>query len=336
MAERFLAVHTDASPSTVYDIERQIIEDAGGRLDLVPVGVDEGELIDRVRAADALLVSSAAITRRVADSMPNCQIVTRYGVGLDTLDIPALTDNGIVVAHFPDFCQPEVANHALMLLLACAKKLVPFDRAVRAGAWRPGPLSPMAHITEQVCGLVAFGAIAREFARRAQAMDMVVIAWDPYVDDAVFAAAGVERVATLEELATRSDFVSIHAPLNDETHHLMSAAEFSAMKPSAFLINTGRGPVVDEAALIAALDAGEIAGAGLDVFETEPLPAASPLAGMDNVVLMPHTASFSDRAFDRLKQRLGTAIVDVVVNGVWPEFVPNRAEVRPRAALASG
>ena len=332
-SETFLVVHSDARDLTAFEIEREIIEGAGARLELTR-GSGEAELIANLRDADAILVTSAQINRAVVESMPRCKLIVRYGVGLDTLDVPAATEHGIVVAHFPDFCQPEVANHAIMLLLTCAKKLTSIDRAVRDGRWRPGPLAPMGAIHEQTLGLLAFGNIAREVAPRAQALGLQVIAFDPYVADEAFQRLAVERIGSLEELLGRSDYVSVHLPLTPQTHHLMGAEQFQHMKRSAYLINTSRGPIVDEAALVAALREGTIAGAGLDVFESEPLPADSPLVTMENVVLTPHSASYSDPAFESLKRRVGHTAVDVM-QGRWPDdsAVVANPGVRPRAAL---
>lgn len=330
MAESWLAVHVDKRPGTVFDIERRIVEAGGGRFAATsPAGEDE--LIGHVREADAIIVSSARITRRVVEAMPRCKLIVRTGVGLDTLDIPAATEHGIVVAHFPDFCQPEVANQTMLLLLACAKKLHALDRAVRDGRWRPGPLSPMGAVGGQTLGLVALGNIARAVVPRARAFDLNVIAHDPHLGEGVFRAHGVERAETLRALLERSDYVSLHTPLTPETRHLIGEAELAAMKPTAFLINTSRGPVVDQEALIAALEAGRIAGAGLDVFEREPLEAESPLTRMENVVLMPHSASYSDESFESMKRRIGETIVGVM-EGRWPQFTAN-AGVHPRAAL---
>jgi D-3-phosphoglycerate dehydrogenase len=191
----------------------------------------------------------------------------------------------------------------------------------------------MGSIWGETLGLVAFGNIAQATATRAQALGMDVIAFDPYTGDEAFARLGVGRVATLPELLERSDYVSVHTPLTPDTRHLLSDAEFARMKPSAYVINTSRGPVIDEEALIRALQSGAIAGAGLDVFEKEPLPAGSPLAAMDNVVLTPHSASYSDKSFDTMKERVGRACVDLM-NGRWPEIVHNRTTVAPRLPLA--
>jgi D-3-phosphoglycerate dehydrogenase len=332
-AEPFLTVHADARDPAALAIEREIIEAAGGRFEPT-ASTSEGELIENLQDAEAILVTSARITRRVVEAMTRCKLIIRYGVGLDTLDIPAATDHGMVVAHYPDFCQPEVANHATMLLLACAKKLVVLDRTVRDGSWRPGPLSPMHQVHGETLGLVALGNIGQEFAPRAQALGLNVIAFDPFASDEPFERLGIERVATLDELLGRSDFVSLHTPLTPETEHMMSTEQFRAMKSTAFLINTSRGPTVDQEALIAALDAGEIAGAGLDVFEQEPLAGDSPLTEMENVVLTPHSASFSDYAFDTMKQRVGNTVV-ALMNGRWPDDVATIANpgVTPRAEL---
>ena len=332
-SEQFMVVHSDARDPSAFEIERALVESAGARLELTRSS-GEAELIENLRVADAILVSSAEITRTVVESMPRCRLIVRYGVGLDTLDIPAATEHGIVVAHFPDFCQPEVANHAIMLLLACARKLVSLDRAVRDGRWRPGPLAPMGAIHAETLGLLAFGNIAQEVAPRAQALGLRVIAFDPYIGGEPFQRLGVERVASQDELLRRSDYVSLHPPLTPETRHLLGAEQFRQMKRSASLINTSRGPVVDEAALAEALREGTIAGAGLDVFEHEPLPADSPLVDMENVVLTPHSASYSDPAVEKLKHRVGQTAVELM-EGRWPDAsaVVANPEVRPRAAL---
>ncbi len=328
---KFLAVHTDARPTMDFTQERELIESGGGILKLTQASNEEG-LISNVKDAHGLLVLGAQITRRVIEAMPKCQVIIRYGVGLDTLDIPAATEHGIVVAHFPDFCQPEVANQAILLLLACAKKLTMLDQAVRSGVWRPGPLGPMGAIEGETLGLVAFGNIARTVVPRAKALGLNVIAWDPYVGEGVFRSFGVERVVEMNELLHRSDYVSVHAPLTESTRGLISEEQFRLMKPTAYIINTARGPVIDENALITALHANEIAGAGLDVFEVEPLLSSSPLTQMDNVVLMPHSASYSDASFASMQRRVGETILRIM-QGHWPEYVAN-SHVIPRAQLS--
>ena len=330
----FLAIQTESTDPAAFEIERSIIEPAGGRV-LVQRAADQEERVRLLQPARCVLVGGAHITREMLGQLPNLQLIIRYGVGLDTLDIPAATDHGVVVAHYPDFCQPEVANHATMLLLAVARKLVPHDRSIREGRYRSVPLGVSPAIFGETMGIVALGHIGQQFARRAQALGMQVIAYDPYIDDAVFREHGVERVPTLEALLRRADHVSIHAPLTPETRHLFGREQFALMKPSAILVNTARGPIVDEAALVDALRRGEIAGAGLDVFEVEPLPTDSPLIGMENVTLTPHSAFYSERSNQQIKERIGKTVV-AFMQGRWPEefaTIPNRHEVKPRAAL---
>ncbi|MFH1086697.1 MAG: phosphoglycerate dehydrogenase, partial [Chloroflexota bacterium] len=256
------------------------------------------EVLGAVRDADVALCGGEPYTREVFAGAPKLLGVLRYGVGVDTIDLDAATEFGVVVGNYPDFCTREVANHALVLMMCCAKRVVHQDLLMRRDGWMAARTlrSPMGQIHGETLGLVAFGAIARELAKRAQCLEMKVIACDPYVKPEVFAQYGVERVA-LEELARRSDYVSCHLPLSASTQGMVNAAFFRAMQPTAYFINTSRGPVVDEPALIAALQAGQIAGAGLDVFEKEPLPADSPFLKMDNVVLTSHAASFADETF---------------------------------------
>jgi D-3-phosphoglycerate dehydrogenase len=258
-------------------------------------------------------------------NVPRLKAVIRTGVGVDTVDLDAATDYGILVANFPDFCTREVANHAIVLMMACAKKVALFDRVLRREGWNVARTyrSPMGAIHDQTLGLIAFGAIPRVTAKVAQAMDMKVIAYDPFVEPGVFQQAGVEAVS-LEELAERSDYVSCHLPLNDATNRMLDGEFFARMKPTAYFINTGRGGVVAEADLIAALEAGQIAGAGLDVFESEPLAAGHPFLSMDQVVLTPHTASYADETFATRDRRVGKTALAILA-GEIPQFVANRA-----------
>ncbi len=338
MADRadagFLAVQTESTDPAWFEIERSIIEPAGGRV-LVQRAATQDERAALLQGAQAVLVGSARIDGPLLDRLPDLELVIRYGVGIDSLDVQAATERGVVIAHYPDFCQPEVANHALMLLLAVARKAVLHDRSIRAGAFRGVPLPVTPPLTGQTLGLVAFGNIARHMARRAQAMEMRVVAFDPYLPDAVFAEHGVERAPTLEALLEASDHVSIHAPLTPETHHLFSRAQFARMRPGAILVNTARGPIVEEAALVEALRDGPLGGAGIDVFEVEPLPATSALTQFDQVVLTPHAAFYSERSNRHIKERVGRTVF-AFMEGRWPDDVatiPNRHEVRPKRSL---
>jgi D-3-phosphoglycerate dehydrogenase len=317
--------HSDISPPTFgdYPIEHEMLTRFGAELRLLEGKKSPAELAALLSDADAIMVSSAPITAEVLDAMPRCKVVARYGVGVDTLDLEAAAERNIVCAHVPDFCAEEVSNHALMLMLAAVKKIIVLDGWVRSGGWRSGALGPMQHLHGQTVGLVACGNIGRAFARKVAALRMRVIGYDPYLDPALAGAAGIELVS-LDDLLTQSDIVSVHAPLTDETRHIIDAAALAKMKPAAFLINTSRGPTVDEAALITALQNRQIAGAGLDVFEHEPLAADSALTKFDNVVLAPHSASYSDYAFQLLSRRVAESVIDVL-SGHWPRFVANKS-----------
>jgi D-3-phosphoglycerate dehydrogenase len=332
MAE-FKIVQTSAPPGDPLPMEREgLAEFADGLVSYGNLATPE-QLIDRCHDADAILTPGGRFTRSVLAELEHCRCIVRYGVGYDTIDVPAASENNILVVNIPDFCLPEVANHALALLLDCAKKITRHDRWVRAGQWgdrggayRSPFLSPMGPIHGETVGLVGFGQIAREFHRRLVPLDMRVIAYDPYVPAERAAALGVE-ILPLDEVMRQSDYISIHTPLTPETRHLINAEMLAMMKPTAYLINTSRGPVVDEPALIDALQNGVIAGAGLDVFEAEPLPTDSPLMQMENVVLVPHTASYADETFRIMWRRVGEEAARTL-RGQMPN-TPVNGQIRP-------
>ena len=275
--------------------------------------------------------------RQVIQQIDKAQGIVSFGHGFDRIDHNAATDHGLMVINTAGFCTEEVANHAIMLLLACAKKLTTVHNLVRKGEWRgrtPAPLLPMPPIHGQTLGLVAFGNIARATARKAHVFGLEIIAYDPYAQPWIAKEYGVKLVASLDELARRSDFVSLHVPLNNETRKLIGDMFFKAMKPTAYLISTCRGPTVDEQALIRALQAGEIAGAGLDVFEQEPTPADNPLLKMDNVTLSPHTAGLSDVSQQNAQTQIGQEVARLL-NGVWPMSLVN-PEVRAKISVRPG
>ena len=311
------------APGTELVEEREALDAPDIELRLCGPCKTPDELLEAVRDADVAMCMKEPYTREVLSHLPRLKMVMRYGVGVDTVDLDAATEYGILVGHFPDFCIPEVANHALAHLLVCAKKMRQMDHLVRTSGWAAAraPLSPMGPIHGQTVGLIAFGNIARAMAKRAQALDMQVIAYDPYVSAEVFEAAGVESVS-LDELAARSDYVSCHLPLNEHTQAMLDARFFAQMKHSAYFINTGRGAVVAEADLIAALRDGQIAGAGLDVFEHEPIPVDHPFCAMDHVTLTPHTASYADQTMAVRRRRVGYSTLAVLRGGL-PEFVAN-------------
>jgi D-3-phosphoglycerate dehydrogenase / 2-oxoglutarate reductase len=293
----------------------------------------EDDIVSAAREATAVLTYGGQITRRVLAGLPRCLVVIRYGIGYDTVDVEAATDNHILVVNIPDFCFEEVSNQAIALLLGCAKKMVFLDNLVKNGNWARAKQSqaPMGSVQGQVCGIIGCGNIGKATARKAACFGLQVLGYDPYLDPALAAEEGI-RLVDLPTLLGQSDYVLLHTVLNRETRHMIGEAQLKMMKTSAYLINTARGAVIDEAALIRALNEKWIAGAGLDVFEQEPIDPGNPLLKMENVIVMPHSASFSDAAFERLRQNVGQEAVRVL-SGKWPRNVVNKT-CRPKVELA--
>src|SRR6202045_2031939 len=246
------------------------------------------DILALARDAVAILVTHAKLPGELLRQLTRCKAIGRFGLGVDNIDLPAAKECGIAVNYVPDYCLREVSDHAMALLLALARKVTFSNKLVQSGRWEVPPIVPLRRLEGQVLGLVGFGNIPRTLAPKAKAFGLKVITYDPYVVAEALAAAGGEGVS-LDDLLARSDFISVHAPLMPATRGLMNAAAFAKMKKGALLINTARGPLVDEAALVAALDAGHLGGAALDVVTTEPLAKDSPLIGRDNVILTPHT-----------------------------------------------
>ena len=286
-----------------------------------------------VADVDAIITSwGLRIDRQVIESLKKCIVIGVGSVGVDMVDVDAATAAGIVVTNVPDVFIEEVADHAMMLLLDVARLTPQMARMARDGEWfqaRP-ILSRIPRLLGQTLGLYAFGNVARCTARRAQAFGLRVIACDPYVSELEITAAGVEPVG-FAELLERSDYLSIHAPHNDETEHSINAAALARMKPTAVVINTARGPIIDEVALIEALQNGVIAGAGLDVLEQEPPSNDNPLLTMENVVVTPHVASATTRMRPETRRRVGREVA-LVLRGKWPMSCVNPT-VLPRVAL---
>jgi D-3-phosphoglycerate dehydrogenase / 2-oxoglutarate reductase len=303
------------------DPAREVLEKIGGELRLAQDSTPEAIL--RVAAdADALLVTYANITAEMIRQMKRCRIISRFGIGVDNVDIGAATGAGIVVTKVPDYCIDEVSDHAMALLLALVRKIPYANSLVHAGRWEMPAVVPIHRLRGSVLGLVGFGRIPQLVAPKAQAFGIKVIACDPYIPMEVMARAGVEKVE-FDALLERSDYVSIHSPLLPETRHLFSTEVFRKMKPTVYLVNTARGPIVDETALAHALDAQQIAGAALDVLSQEPA-GGSPLFGRNNVILTPHTSFYSVESLVELQVKAAEEVVRVMTkqaprNPVNPE-----------------
>lgn len=294
----------------------------------------EDEVIAAGKDADTLVYLGlyTPFTANVLSQLPKCQLIARFGIGMDSVDLAAATEQGIVVANAAEYCVPEVADHATALILSLARRITMMDRFVRGGNWGGSVqhAGPMPRLSTQTVGLVGFGRIARHVARNLVNIMGTLVAYDPYVTEAQAEASQV-RMVSLEELLSVSDYVSVHTPLMPETRGLIGATQLAQMKPTAYLVNTSRGPVVDEAALIAALQAQQIAGAGLDVFDPEPLVDDSLLRRMDNVILTPHLAAYSLQAIEDIHTAV-TATVSDVLQGFLPRYVMN-PKVTPRGGL---
>jgi D-3-phosphoglycerate dehydrogenase len=269
------------------------------------------DILAVARDADAVLVTYAKLPGELLREFKRCKVIGRFGLGVDNIDIPAAAQFGITVTYVPDYCLREVSDHAMALLLALVRKIPFSNRLVQSGRWEVPPVVPLRRLDGQVLGLIGFGNIPRALAPKAKAFGLKVITHDPDVSADVVKVLGVENTS-FEDLLGRSDFVSVHAPLLPATRGLVNAAAFARMKKGAFLVNTARGPLVDETALVAALDSGHLAGAALDVVTVEPLAKDSPLLGRDNVILTPHTAFYSVEALEELQTKCATDVARVL------------------------
>jgi len=284
---------------------------------------DPTAVVEAAQGAAALIVDSTVrITASVLAELDSLQVVGRSGIGVDNIDVAAAEREGIVVVNVPDYCIDEVSTHALALALACLRRLDSYDEAIEGGTWDWALGRPIRRLAGSTVGLVSFGAIARRLASKLQGFDLSVVAYDPYVPAYRMADFGVEKVG-FEELLAESGIVSIHAPLTDETRGLFDAEAFEAMREDAVLVNTARGPIVEEDALVDALDSGAIDSAGLDVREEEP-PGESPLHGRDDVVLTPHVAWYSEASRTELGRTVAADVGRVLrgedpLNRVDPE-----------------
>ena len=298
----------------------------------VHVCTSEGETMEAVKGADIIINLGPAMPRRVIEEIDKAQAIVSLGHGFDRIDHNAATQHDIMVVNCAGFVTDQVSTHTMTLLLACARKLTISDRMVRDGEWEGFDsrdlLRPMASMDGQVLGIVGFGNIARATARKAKVFGLEVISYDLYVQPWIAREYKVRLVDSLEELARSSDFVAVLVPLNDETRKMIDESFFKAMKPTAYFINTCRGPVVDERALIKALREGEIAGAGIDVFEQEPTPVDNPLLKMDNVIFTPHSAGFTDWSNPSGMVQAGQEAARIL-KGMWPLSLVN-PEVKAR------
>ncbi len=322
MENRWTVLITDYAWPSIAP-ERQVLAEVGAELIAAETG-DEAELLTLVPSVDGILTCWQPVFESVIAGAEKCRVIGRCGIGLDNIDVDAATARGILVTNVPAYCMDEVSDHAIGLLLACARKIPRYHQAVKNGTWDQRIGGPaIRRLRGKTLGLIGFGRIARALIPKAAAFGLALKVYSPRTEPTQIATLGAEKV-TFRALLATSDFISIHAPLTPETERMVDAAAFRAMKPSAYLINTSRGGIVDTAALTDALRTGEIAGAGLDVLEPEPPDPDDPIRTLENVVITPHTAFISEEAILDLQVSAARCVAQVLA-GELPDSVVNPA-----------
>ena len=315
----------------ITDCDHPSVEIEKGVLRVIPhelVEADcqkEEDVINIAQDAVALINQYAPITNRVIESLKECKVIVRYGVGVDNIDVEAAKKHGIIVANVPDYCIDEVSTHAMALILACARGITLLDRKRMEKIWDFTLVKPLFRTQGKTLGLFGLGRIARMVVQKASGFGFKIIAYDPYVSK----VDGCIKLIEFSQLLTDSDFISIHAPLTDETRHSFGENELKAMKKTSYLISTARGPIIDEKALYQALKKRWIAGAALDVMEKEPPDWENPLLKLDNLIITPHISFYSEESYVELKTKTAEAVLSALKGGL-PRAMVNPQEQRER------
>jgi D-3-phosphoglycerate dehydrogenase len=308
------------------DVERAILESVGAEV-IALQAKSEADLFEAAKDCTAMMNQYARIGADTIASMQLCEVIARYGVGVDIVDVQAATDRGILVTNVRDYCTEEVADHAISMWLTLARKLPDYDRATHQGIWKWQSGAPVYRLRDRVMGVVSFGKIGQAIAQRAQSFGVKVIAYDPFLSKDVADDFDVELVDK-DELLARSDYILMQAPMTPDTRHFLSDAEFAAMKPGVILVNTGRGPTVDNKALYRALTEGDLASAGLDDPEEEPAkranwdPKDNPIFTLPNVLVTPHSAYYSQESIEAARVGAATQVAKVLTKNT-PDFPVN-------------
>jgi D-3-phosphoglycerate dehydrogenase len=311
-----------ANPAMLIEEVPERIRVAGAELDLHTACSGEDELVSMCRDADCVVTHQGfyPFSPGVLQELPNCRFLMTLSIGYDALDVKAATEQGIGIVNLQGFCVEELAEHAMALILGCARWIVILHNRVKSGLALPPPVGKsginLSTLKGKTLGLVGFGNAARAMVPKGKGFEMRLVAYDPYVEDSVFDEFGVDKVS-LDKLAEESDYISVHASLCDETHHLIGLDQFKKMKRSAFIVNTARGPIIDEKALCIAIDKGYIAGAGLDVTDPEPVPTDSPLLKYENIIVTGHRAGSSCEA-DIVWATRPVEELSRIMRGEWP------------------
>lgn len=302
-------------------IESEIFHKIGAHV-ICPMSSDEEALIEICKDADAIINEFAKISARVINNMNKCKVIGHYGIGLDSIDVNKATENGIMVCNVPDYCIDEVSSHALALIMCLVRKITKGHKLMETGGWGYKSITPIRRISGvQTLGLIGFGKIGRALAQKAQAVGFSVVGFDPFIEPEVFRIYNVTHIRELEQILSMSDIISIHSPLNSQTERMIGINEFRLMKPHAYLINASRGAIVDEEALIKALEKCLISGAGIDAFTIEP-PVNSKLLSLDNVILTPHIAYYSEEAVIELRAKIANSVASAL-SGQIPDNLVN-------------
>ncbi|SFJ52246.1 D-3-phosphoglycerate dehydrogenase [Halobacillus dabanensis] len=283
----------------------------------------EDEVIESCHDADGIINLYAPISRRVIESLTKCKVITRYGVGVDTIDLEAATEKGILIGNVPDYGVDEVSDHALALIMSLLRKITTSNQQVKNGAWDVNHSKPIRRLNTLTIGLVGFGNIPRRLAEKIQVLGINVIVSDPFLSEEIAEERNVTLVS-LEELCKISDLISVHAPLNDTTRGMIGKEQFGLMKKGVYLVNTARGPVIEEDALLEALENGVVAGGGLDVIDSEPIAPNHPFLTMENIILTPHMAGYSEESAAEMRTKTALGITDVLVHKQYPKYLVNK------------
>lgn len=304
--------------------EERIFNSINARMNRISAST-ESEIIEKIVDADVVMIQYTKLTKKIINSLKNCKLILRYGIGVENVDLEASASQGIYVANIPDYGTLDVANHAIALLMALSRKIIFYNNLVRSGGWGYDKGIPIHQLDGQTIGIVGFGNIARNVARKAIGLGINVIAFDPYVTAEIMEENGVKKAIILSELASCSDFVTLHIPLTSQTEGIINEAFFNSMKKTAYIINTARGPLIDSEALVTALTNKRISGAAIDVFEKEPIDKNNPLLSFSNVILTPHTAFYSEESLHRLHMLAAEEVVRVL-SGKEPRCFVNKKD----------
>jgi D-3-phosphoglycerate dehydrogenase len=325
---KFKVVITDREFENI-DCEKAVLERIGAEVFDYQCK-DEDDVIRIARDCDGLIMQYANLTKKVIDSLEKCKVISKYAIGLDRIDLKAATEKGICVGHVSDYCVDEVSTHTIALILALSRKILIHDKNIKSGIWDYKLGKKIYNLKGQTIGLVGFGKIARVVFEKIKPYGMNILVYDPFVPAKAVSEMG-GRLVDFEELIEHSDIVSIHVPLLDSTKYMFNRDVFKKMKNNSILINMGRGPVIHEPDLIWALGNREIAAAGLDVTDPEPIEEGNPMLKMDNVIITPHAAYYSEEA-QRALQTLTAENVAQVLSGYYPRYLANR-EIRETVKL---